>query len=114
RYPATPASEESRRDPEEVCRVRRDRRRRGHDRLRVRRHRAGDQGPLDRQQLAQRREDRRQPDMTPAANEAEVEKAGLENVDLPTCTVAGKAVNDGSSARCFAQYMRIHALLATG
>jgi hypothetical protein len=39
---------------------------------------------------------------------------GLKDVDLPTCTVAGKPVNDGSSARCFAQYMRIHALLATG
>jgi hypothetical protein len=54
------------------------------------------------------------PDMTPAAIKAEVEKAGLKEVDLPTCTVAGKPVNDGSSARCFAQYMRIHALLATG
>jgi hypothetical protein len=54
------------------------------------------------------------PDMTPAAIRAEVEKAGLENIDIPTCTVAGKTVNDGSSARCFAQYMRIHALLATG
>src|SRR5262249_50790587 len=50
----------------------------------------------------------------PAAVRGEVEKAGLENVDLPTCPVAGRAVNDGSSARCFAQYMRIHALLATG
>jgi hypothetical protein len=54
------------------------------------------------------------PDMTPAAIKAEAEKAGLKDVDLPTCTVAGKPVNDGSSARCFAQYMRIHALLATG
>ena len=54
------------------------------------------------------------PDMTPAGIKAEVEQAGLKNVDFPTCTVAGKAVNDGSSARCFAQYMRIHALLATG
>jgi len=54
------------------------------------------------------------PDMTPAAIKAEVEQAGLKNIDIPTCTVAGKAVNDGSSARCFAEYMRIHALLATG
>jgi len=54
------------------------------------------------------------PDMTPAQIKAEAEKAGLKDVDLPTCTVAGKPVNDGSSARCFAQYMRIHALLATG
>ena len=54
------------------------------------------------------------PDMSPSAIKEEVNKAGLKNIDLPTCTVAGKAVNDGSSARCFAQYMRIHALLATG
>ena len=40
--------------------------------------------------------------------------AGLKNVSLPTCTVAGKAVDSGSTARCFASYMRIHALEATG
>ena len=28
--------------------------------------------------------------------------------------MAGKAVNNGATARCFAQYMRIHALEATG
>jgi len=54
------------------------------------------------------------PDMTPAAIKAEAQKAGLKNVSLPTCTVAGKAVNDGATARCFAQYMRIHSLEATG
>ena len=54
------------------------------------------------------------PDMTPAAIKAEAAKAGLKNVDLPTCDVAGKAITDGSSARCFAAYMRIHALEATG
>src|SRR6185503_20233831 len=35
-------------------------------------------------------------------------------VDLPTCSVAGKPVDNGARARCFAQYMRIHALEATG
>ena len=54
------------------------------------------------------------PDMTPAAIKAEAAKAGLKNVALPTCTVANKAVNNGSRARCFAQYMRIHTLEATG
>jgi hypothetical protein len=54
------------------------------------------------------------PDMTPAAIKAEAAKAGLKGITFPTCSVAGKAVNGGSTARCFAQYMRIHALEATG
>ena len=54
------------------------------------------------------------PDMTPTAIKAEASKAGLTGVDLPTCSVAGQAVNNGDRARCFAQYMRIHTLEATG
>jgi hypothetical protein len=54
------------------------------------------------------------PDMTPAAIRAEAEKAGLKNISLPTCDVAGKPVNTGDRARCFASYMRIHALEASG
>jgi hypothetical protein len=54
------------------------------------------------------------PDMTPAAIRAEAKAAGLENVSLPTCSVAGKAVDSGETARCFASYMRVHALEATG
>jgi hypothetical protein len=54
------------------------------------------------------------PDMTPSAIAAEAKAAGLKNVDLPSCSVAGKTVNTGSRARCFASYMRIHALEATG
>jgi hypothetical protein len=54
------------------------------------------------------------PDMTPAAIKAEAMKAGLSNVTVPTCDVANKAVVDGNTARCFAQYMRIHTLEATG
>lgn len=54
------------------------------------------------------------PDMTPAAIKTEVAKAGLTNVSIPSCSAANKAVNNGSTARCFAQYMKIHALLATG
>jgi hypothetical protein len=54
------------------------------------------------------------PDMTPAAIKTEAQQAGLKNVSLPTCTVANKAVKSGATARCFSQYMRIHALEATG
>ena len=53
-------------------------------------------------------------DMTPAAIKTEVAQAGLTGVSLPSCSVADKAINSGNRARCFAQYMRIHALEATG
>jgi hypothetical protein len=54
------------------------------------------------------------PDMTPDAIAAEAQKAGLTGVDFPSCSVAGEEVDTGSEARCFADYMRIHALEATG
>jgi hypothetical protein len=54
------------------------------------------------------------PDMTPKAIAGEVQKAGLKNVDLPTCSVAGQKIETGSQAKCFASYMRIHTLEATG
>jgi hypothetical protein len=54
------------------------------------------------------------PDMTPALIKQEAAKAGLKGINFPTCSVAGKAVDSGATARCFAQYMRIHALEATG
>jgi hypothetical protein len=54
------------------------------------------------------------PDMTPTAIKAAGTKAGLKNVTYPTCTVAGESIDTGSEARCFAQYMNIHALEATG
>ena len=54
-------------------------------------------------------------DMTPAAIREAGKQAGLpDTTDYPTCDVAGKAVNNGDRARCFAQYIRIHALEATG
>jgi hypothetical protein len=53
-------------------------------------------------------------DMTPSAIKEEAAKAGLTNVDLPTCSVAGKAIDTGDKAKCFASYMRIHTLEATG
>jgi len=54
------------------------------------------------------------PDMTPAAIKQEAQQAGLKDVSLPSCSVAGKRVDSGDRARCFARYMRIHALEATG
>jgi hypothetical protein len=53
-------------------------------------------------------------DMTPAGIKAEGSKAGLTNVTYPTCTVAGQLVDTGARARCFASYMRIHTLEASG
>src|SRR3954452_23246575 len=54
------------------------------------------------------------PDMTPSAISDEATKAGLKDVTLPTCSVAGQAIDSGARARCFASYMRIHTLEATG
>jgi len=55
------------------------------------------------------------PDMTPAGIKAEAQQAHLPgSIKLPTCSVAGKPVTNGSTARCFAEYMQIHAYEATG
>jgi hypothetical protein len=53
------------------------------------------------------------PDMNPSDTRAAVEEAGID-ADIPDCTVAEDEVDDGSSAKCFAEYMRIHALEDTG
>jgi hypothetical protein len=53
-------------------------------------------------------------DMSPAAITVAMKEAGLQNVSAPTCDVAEQPIQNGSDARCFAQYMRIHALEATG
>jgi hypothetical protein len=53
-------------------------------------------------------------DMTPALIKTAADEAGLVNVSLPSCDVANKAIDTGSEARCFAQYMRIHALESSG
>jgi hypothetical protein len=52
--------------------------------------------------------------MTPAGIAAKAKAAGLTNVPLPTCSVAGEAIDNGTDARCFAEYMRVDALVATG
>jgi hypothetical protein len=56
------------------------------------------------------------PDMTPAAITAEAKKAGLNpaKITIPSCSVAKQTIDSGSNARCFAQYMNIHSLEATG
>jgi len=55
------------------------------------------------------------PDMTPKGIAASAKEAGLPaSVTLPTCSVAGETINTGNRAKCFADYMRIHALEATG
>jgi F0F1-type ATP synthase membrane subunit c/vacuolar-type H+-ATPase subunit K len=55
------------------------------------------------------------PDMTPAVIKEEVSGAGLAGkVDLPSCSVAEESIDSGGQARCFAEYMRVHSLLATG
>ena len=43
-----------------------------------------------------------------------MKEAGLQNVAGPSCDVAEQPIENGSDARCFAQYMRIHALEASG
>ena len=54
------------------------------------------------------------PDMKPAEIEKAVKEAGLSNVPIPSCDVAEKEITTGNDARCFAQYMRIHALESSG
>ena len=54
------------------------------------------------------------PDMTPDEIQKEASAAGLKNVDVPSCDVAGENIDTGSEAKCFAEYMRIHALEASG
>ena len=44
--------------------------------------------------------------------------AGAEPIEFtpvtaPTCSVAGQEIDNGTDARCFAEYLRIHALSAT-
>ena len=54
------------------------------------------------------------PDMNPTDIEAAMKEAGLENVAVPSCDVAEQPVENGADARCFARYMRIHALESSG
>ena len=53
-------------------------------------------------------------DMNPTDIEKAVQEAGLSNVPIPSCDVAEKPIETCTDARCFAQYMRIHALESSG
>jgi hypothetical protein len=54
-------------------------------------------------------------DMSPEEIRAGAEEAGLpENIELPSCDVVDEEIDTGSEARCFGQYMRVHALESTG
>ena len=52
-------------------------------------------------------------DMSPEGIAPGIEEANLR-VDAPDCEVAEEPITTGSEARCFAQYMRIHALESSG
>ena len=55
------------------------------------------------------------PDMTQTAIAAEAKTAGLSaSIKLPTADIAGKTISNGTLAREFAGYVRIHTLEATG
>jgi hypothetical protein len=55
------------------------------------------------------------PDMSPSAITEAANEAGLpSSIGLPSCDVANKPIDSGERARCFASYMRIHALESTG
>jgi hypothetical protein len=55
------------------------------------------------------------PDMSPAEIQKTASEAGLPaTIKLPTCDVVDQAIDTGTKARCFAQYMRVHALEASG
>ena len=54
-------------------------------------------------------------DMAPAEIQQAASEAGLpETIELPTCDVVDEPIDTGGEARCFAQYMRVHALEASG
>jgi hypothetical protein len=54
------------------------------------------------------------PDMSPSAIQAGIDEAGLTGVTAPSCDVADQPIETGGDARCFSQYMRIHALESSG
>jgi hypothetical protein len=53
------------------------------------------------------------PDMSPEGIRPGIEEAGLD-VEAPTCDVADEPIDSGSEAKCFAEYLRVHALESTG
>ena len=54
-----------------------------------------------------------EPFMSPDGIVARSKALGFTDFEAPTCSVASKAITTGADARCFAEYMRIDALVAT-
>ena len=54
------------------------------------------------------------PDMSPAAIQPGIDEAGLTDVEAPACDVADEPIDTELDARCFSEYMRIHALESSG
>jgi len=52
-------------------------------------------------------------DFAPAAYTSVVVKSGVKNLVIPSCDIAGVAVTNGTTARCFAEYVQDDALMAT-
>jgi hypothetical protein len=52
-------------------------------------------------------------DMSPSGIQPGIAEAGLD-VSAPSCDVAGEEITTGGEARCFSQYLRIHALEGSG
>ncbi len=48
-----------------------------------------------------------------ARQQAGAEPIDFTPVEAPSCSVAGEEIDNGTDARCFAEYLRIHALGAT-
>lgn len=53
-------------------------------------------------------------DMNPTDIAVAAKAAGLVDITLPSCDVADQPIESGTDARCFAQYLRIHALESSG
>ncbi len=53
--------------------------------------------------------------MNPTKIAEDAKAAGLpDSIELPTCDVDGQKIDTAPEARCFAEYMRVHALESTG
>jgi hypothetical protein len=53
-------------------------------------------------------------DFTPTSYRAVVAKSGVKDITIPSCSLAGVAVTNGATARCFAEYLQDDALMSTG
>ena len=54
-----------------------------------------------------------QKEIAAARQQAGAEAIEFTPVEAPDCSVAGQEIDNGTDARCFAEYLRIHALRST-